>query len=295
VHGSLRGGYPEERWSNRLYPVRSFTNYEFLMTQYRPQDSVLLVGVDYTMPEAVPVITRATKLPWTDEVTLCQKNFPARQCEFLQQQPDKLVQQSGGKYQYTFARTDLGQIRYCATDMFCNTSNSTTRTEPMLWARRTNGANGTPTMRFNLNDTFAGSLGGRARVRVVYLDKGTGKWELRYDSSAAADKSALVVQKTNSNQWKEVWVDLADAAFTNRMPGNTDIALSNMGDDDDIFHMIEVTRSGQTIVPLQDPEQTPDNPQGGEIVPGDEPYPELPNDELPAGQTPSLYLPLLNR
>jgi hypothetical protein len=114
----------------------------------------------------------------------------------------------------------------------------------MLWARRTNGDGGSAYMRFDLNDAFAESLGGRSQIRVVYLDAGSGKWELRYDSTSNAEQSALVVQKGNSNQWKEVVVDLQDVAFMNRQEGGTDLSLFNMGDDDDTFHLVEVRRAG---------------------------------------------------
>jgi hypothetical protein len=101
-------------------------------------------------------------------------------------------------------------------------------------------------MRFDLDDTFAQSLGGQARIRVVYLDQGSGRWELRYDSTSGAEKSAIVVQKSNSNLWKEVVLELPDVAFMNRQEGGTDLSLFNMGDDDDIFHLIEVTHNGGT-------------------------------------------------
>jgi hypothetical protein len=108
-------------------------------------------------------------------------------------------------------------------------------------------------MRFNLNDTYTQSLGGRAQIRVVYLDQGTGKWELRYDSTSGAEKSAIVVKKGNSNEWKEVVLDLPDVAFANRQEGGTDLSLYNMGDDDDTFHMVEVIRTNGSTSPDSQP------------------------------------------
>lgn len=112
----------------------------------------------------------------------------------------------------------------------------------MLWARRTDRQNGHNVMRFGVNDQFAASLNGRAVVRVVYLDQGNGKWELRYDGAANAEQSAIVIQKQNSNRWKTVTIGLNDVHFANRQEGGTDLSLYNMGDDDDIFHLIEVSR-----------------------------------------------------
>jgi hypothetical protein len=133
--------------------------------------------------------------------------------------------------------------------MFCTNGGTPTRTEPMLWARRTNAQGGSPYMRFDLDNAYAQSLGGNARIRIVYLDQGTGAWELRYDSTADGNKSAIVVRKQNTNTWKEVVVDVNDAAFANRQEGATDLSVYNMGDDDDTFHLIEVTRSNGQLPP----------------------------------------------
>ncbi|MCC6454702.1 MAG: hypothetical protein IT328_07145 [Caldilineaceae bacterium] len=242
---ALRGGYPEDRFSGNIYARRMWTNYEFLMTQYRPQDSVLLVGLEHTrrqIDSINPVVRRYGMQRWTSEVSACERSFTVEMCEYLLQPPDEYLWRSNGRYEYTYPTTDLGKVVYCGETIFCGDPANDTHTETMLWARRTNGEGGSPYMRFNLNDAFAESLGGRAQVRVVYLDAGNGKWELRYDSKAAAEKSAVVVQKGNSNLWKEVTVDLQDAAFMNRQEGGTDLSLFNMGDDDDTFHLVEVLR-----------------------------------------------------
>jgi hypothetical protein len=137
---------------------------------------------------------------------------------------------------------------------------------------------------------------------VVYLDQGTGQWELRYDSTSGAEKSAIVVKKGNSNQWKEVVLDLTDVAFTNRQEGGTDLSLYNMGDDDDTFHMVEVTRAG-TISDTE--EQVPIDPVlldetlWEEESPADQwPPEEVPADEIPEEDDQfehSLHLPTLRR
>lgn len=43
--------------------------------------------------------------------------------------------------------------------------------------------------------------------------------------------------------WKEVTVDISDGNFQNHCPHNTDIMLTNMDDEDDVFHMIELTQT----------------------------------------------------
>ncbi|MCC6454695.1 MAG: hypothetical protein IT328_07110 [Caldilineaceae bacterium] len=259
---ALRGGYPEDRFSDRVFATRMWTNYEFLMTQYRPQDSVLLFGDDHPekgLERVAPVVKRLGVQPWTDEIAICEKEFSAEMCEYLAQQPDQYLSLVNGKHEYSFRTSDLGSVLYCGPDMFCANSANSTISESILWARSTNGEGGSPYMRFNLNDTFAQSLGGRAQVRVVYLDNGNGKWELRYDSTAGAEKSAVVVQKGNSNLWKEMVMELQDVAFTNRQEGGTDLSLFNMGDGDDTFHLVEVLRAGGAAPPqgASPPDQTP--------------------------------------
>lgn len=200
----------------------------------------------------VPIVKRKSKQPWTDEIAICESEFSVQMCEYLGQQPDQYRKEANGYHEYTYRTSDLGKVVYCGTEIFCSDASRATRTESMLWARRTNGEGGSPFMRFNLNDTYAQSLGGRAQVRVVYLDSGNGKWELRYDSTSGAEKSAIIVQKGNTNQWKEVVVDLQDIAFKNRQEGGTDLSLFNMGDDDDTFHLIEVIRTGAAVSPGSD-------------------------------------------
>jgi hypothetical protein len=285
---ALRGGYPEERYGGKVYFRRMWTNYEFLLRQIRPQDSVVLYGLDHTarpMDSLTPIVSRAQKQPWGDEIAGCLKSFSGADCDYLVQQPTKYLGTVKGEAQYTYDRSDLGAVIFCGPEMFCTEAGAKTRSETMLWARRTNGAGGAPTMRFDLADAFAQSLTGAVRVRIVYLDKGTGKWELRYDSQDNPDKSALIVQKQNSNQWKEVVVDLPDGAFRNRQADSADLSLDNMGDDDDIFHMIEVTRADGAQVP-----ETPLPPEG-QRPPAEAEKPGLDEERAPH----NLYLPGLVR
>ncbi len=251
---AFRGSYPEDRFGEKIYARHMWTNYEFLLTQYRPQDSIFLFGVEQPRGGAdmiAPMITRSLQNHLQDEMAACEKDFTPRECEYLWQQPDEYIGEKDGSHYYKYRTTDLGQVTFCGEKMFCTNPSKITRTEPMLWARRTNGVAGYPSMRFNLNDTFARSLGGSAKVRVVYLDQGHGRWELRYDSVFSSEKSAIIVQKSNSNHWQEIVIELPDVRFINRQEGGTDLTLYNMGDDDDIFHLIEVMRSEEpTLGPL---------------------------------------------
>lgn len=85
-----------------------------------------------------------------------------------------------------------------------------------------------------------GSYG--VNIRVVYFDKGTGSWKLNYDSTSGI-KTAYTLTKANSGQWKEKIVTLTDAYFGNRGINSSDIMLVNTDSENDIFHLIEVTRT----------------------------------------------------
>ena len=199
-----------------------------------------------------PVVNRSSRHPLTEDLALCRELYPDSECEFIEQQPDLLLN-SGGRLEYTFRETDLGQVLYCETNAFCEDRGAATRSEPMFYARRTDGANGHSAMRFDLDDRYARSLDNRATVRVVYLDRGNDTWALQYDSQGARNKQARVVQKTNSNLWKEIIIQLDDVRFENRQQGDTDLALDSLGDGDDIFHLIEVIREGVPQAEQGDP------------------------------------------
>lgn len=79
-------------------------------------------------------------------------------------------------------------------------------------------------------------------VRVIYLDRGTGSWALKYDAADNPQKTALEVRKTNSGRWKEATAVLRDAQFANRCPHDTDLILFNTSAEDTLFHLVEITR-----------------------------------------------------
>jgi hypothetical protein len=114
------------------------------------------------------------------------------------------------------------------------------------FARRFDHASGKNTMAFRLTDSFfsGGRLAGAysVSVRVMYFDEGRGKWALYYDALGDPNKRAYDVVKTDTKQWKEKLVTLADANFGKSGPLGSDLSLVNLDADDDIFHMVEITR-----------------------------------------------------
>jgi hypothetical protein len=114
------------------------------------------------------------------------------------------------------------------------------------FARGFDHANGKDAMSFDIKDSFFNGkpLNGEypVTVRVVYYDKGTGKWAMQYDAVGDPRKTAYVVAKTDTGTWKERTVTLNDAHFGNRGLHGADLMLVNMDAEDDIFHMVELTK-----------------------------------------------------
>ena len=114
------------------------------------------------------------------------------------------------------------------------------------FARGFDNASGKNTMYFDINDKFFSNapLNGayQVTITVIYYDQGTGKWALRYDAVGNSQKMAYTITKSNSGTWKEKSVTLNDAYFRNRCPNSSDLMLASVDNNDDIFHLIELTR-----------------------------------------------------
>jgi hypothetical protein len=110
------------------------------------------------------------------------------------------------------------------------------------YARRTNGVAGNPYMYFNVDDGYL--LGGNnaVSITVTYLDQGTGAWRLEYDSVDDPYAVGFTVQKQNTGQWRTVSHVLSNVHFGNRQNGGNDFRIYNGGDDDDIFHFVDLVR-----------------------------------------------------
>jgi hypothetical protein len=112
-----------------------------------------------------------------------------------------------------------------------------------LFARRFDVASGRRTMSFRIADGFFASPANseRARLRVVYLDAGQGRWDLVY-SSAKGEKMARSIELTGSGEWREINETLADAVWDHRLAGGGDLALRHAGGVDTVFHLLELER-----------------------------------------------------
>ncbi len=111
------------------------------------------------------------------------------------------------------------------------------------YARSFENVSGRNRMFFNLDDQFIPSKGKHPiTVKIIYLDKGTGKFSFRYDAVTNPDKTAIVVTKTNSGKWVSKSITIADGEFANKGPRNSDFSLVNEDNEDDVFHLIEITK-----------------------------------------------------
>lgn len=111
------------------------------------------------------------------------------------------------------------------------------------FVRRFDAASGRTTMTFRIADKFfaAPSEPTPMKIRVAYLDKGAGAWELLY-ATPGGEKTARRVTNTNSGKWRDITLTLTDAVWDHRLPGGGDLALRHAGGDDTIFHIIELER-----------------------------------------------------
>ena len=118
------------------------------------------------------------------------------------------------------------------------------------FARGFNHATNKDTLFFNVADNllvdFPNNGKTKLKIRVVYLNKGIGTWQLRYDAVGNAQKIGLNISKTNTNRWIDTTITVTDAYFGNRCPNGTDLMLVNTDANDDIFHLIEVQKLERT-------------------------------------------------
>jgi hypothetical protein len=112
------------------------------------------------------------------------------------------------------------------------------------YARAFENSNGRNRMYFDLDDNFLSTKAKKPiTLKIIYLDKGIGKFSVRYDSLNVHDKTAVTITKTNSGNWVTKSIVIADGAFANKGPKNSDFSLVNEDNEDDVFHMIEIIKN----------------------------------------------------
>jgi hypothetical protein len=118
--------------------------------------------------------------------------------------------------------------------------------------RRTDQATNNPYMWFDLEDLYAFNIQGYAAdITITYWDHGADKFRLQYDSfsgpkyATPQGGSNPWVQKTNSDQFRQVVFRLTDARFANSLPEGIDFKLdsrneSGANDGDEWIHFVDV-------------------------------------------------------
>lgn len=117
---------------------------------------------------------------------------------------------------------------------------------PSIYSRFARGLaarEGKRTLYFDLDDAFfpAGATTRAVELRVVYLDRGNGSWRLAYHA-AGGMKTAATIANQNTGEWRERTFAVADGAFANGGPRQSDLVLAHVEGEDTIFHLIEVFR-----------------------------------------------------
>ena len=111
------------------------------------------------------------------------------------------------------------------------------------YARGFENASGRKRMAFDLDDKFLPhGAHGPITLKLIYLDHGIGKFSVRYNSSADPDKIAVTITKTNSGKWVNKSITISDGKFANQGPLSSDFSLVNEDEEDDVFHLIEITK-----------------------------------------------------
>lgn len=100
---------------------------------------------------------------------------------------------------------------------------------------------------FNLDDKFLNNqpLNGKYPVviEVTYLDKGSGSFQVFYDSKKNANTATPKINLTNTNKWKKATIRLNDAYFGNRGLNKSDFSVRSSSNDDIIFSIVELSRA----------------------------------------------------
>lgn len=111
------------------------------------------------------------------------------------------------------------------------------------YARAFENSSGRNRMYFDVDDRFlSANTDDPVSLKVIYLDQGSGKFSVRYDSSSDPDKTAVTITKTNSGRWVIKSIAIADGEFANKGPRNSDFSLVDEDGEDDVFHMIEIEK-----------------------------------------------------
>ncbi|MEX2428815.1 MAG: hypothetical protein WD577_11265 [Bacteroidales bacterium] len=92
---------------------------------------------------------------------------------------------------------------------------------------------------FDVNDEC--KFDGAIALRLVWLDEGTAKWQIKYNGTDSPEAIAFTNLNSNSGEWKEKTIEIPDAKFSNSGAKSSDIIIENISENEAIvFHLIEI-------------------------------------------------------
>ncbi|MCK4921169.1 MAG: beta-galactosidase [Bacteroidales bacterium] len=80
------------------------------------------------------------------------------------------------------------------------------------------------------------------QFKIIWFDNNEGEWKFSYDNGKDDLKTGAEFKGEGSMRWKEEIVKVEDAVLNGNGPRDSDIALINTDNKDNIFHIIEVVR-----------------------------------------------------
>ncbi len=102
-------------------------------------------------------------------------------------------------------------------------------------------------MYFTSDAGFFADPAEQVTLKVIYYDDVAGStWDVQYDAGGGSLATAIGVTCTGSDNWKTISATVTNAVMAHNGPNGSDLALVNTEGLDDVFHMIEIERSGRT-------------------------------------------------
>ncbi len=118
------------------------------------------------------------------------------------------------------------------------------------YARGFDMANKKNALYFDVDDNFLRNapLKGAypVTIEITYFDSGRGSWRIFYDAVGNNNKASVKVIGTNTKTWKKCKVILSDANFGNGSLNNSDFYIQNIGFQNVIFSVVELSRAQLT-------------------------------------------------
>lgn len=121
-------------------------------------------------------------------------------------------------------------------------ANPTLFNEHSYEARRTDRANGSDHIYFDVHDRFLHGGSTRVLVKVTWLDEGSGAWWIEYDGASARNQRSASIARTGDGRWKTTTLSLDDARFAGGLTAGMDFRIVNGYASDLTVRFVRVIR-----------------------------------------------------